>query len=562
VPRSQPTNFMVRSDIPLTPQDQARLTKWFQLRSPTDDQEWITTLEEAIEAKRIDLPKGTPLPQVSLTIQQLVYAQRGDSTPLPPGLDQACTELHARWVQPDRVTLATHYFLIRWLPDLSPGLGWLVMLLRSRSYQQKDEHVGHVWINGGWHNIADTLGVSRRSLTRWVSSSDAQLFFQRRNDAQDPTDRRNLLLAIRLSEPIHPSDLDDYLARLEGQNLTGPVSVDGQFLTSTSSKDGHSLTSCGENSTDQRNNLTSHGQELPAHVQHLTSAAPDLNNGATKFNTLRSPLNPFSQDNIQVISQPQGHSNDQTKSNVVAPSQQWQLEDILSRSGIGRDTSQRLLRASSQEQLSFIGWILFATTIQRIKYPVLFALKRNWETPPPAAFLRLANAPVQQCYAWLTGMDSDLPPDLEKPVADLRKLRAHEKLFEMGAIPTSLRDLVPKDIKDHEEAEKCIALEGEGEGGGSATRARTDGMTAGHVWVAAQGRLQAELERAVFDTWVRDVEYLGCEGGKITLGVANEYAKEWLEDRLTSTVERVVTSIIGKPTRVRFVMLYEVDRKS
>jgi hypothetical protein len=557
LPRSQPTTFMVRSDIPLTPQDQARLTNWLEQRSPSDDKDWILALEEATEAKKLRLPEDTPLPQVSLTIQQLVYAQRGESTPLPPGLDQACTELHARWVQPDRVTLATHYFLIRWLPDLSPGLGWLVMLLRSRSYQQKDEHVGQVWISGGWHHLADTLGVSRRSLTRWVSSPDAQLFFQRRDDVQDPTDRRNLLLAVRLSEPIHPFDQEEYLARLEGQSLTNPISVDRQFLTSTSYNEGHSLTSCGESSTDQRNNLTSPGQDLPDQTQSLTRAVPEINNAGTKFNTLRSLSSYVYFNNSQNNHQPQDRAGDQIKTSVVALFKQWQMEEILSRSGINKETSERVLNAMPHEQLSFIGWILFALSIQRIEYPVLFALKRNRETSPPAAFLKLAYTPVKQCYAWLTGMDSDFPPDLEKTVMDLRRQRAHEKLFEIGALPSGLWDSVS--WVHNEEDEGGGSKVAEGGGTETATPIRSNGMTADQVWDAAQGQLQAELERTVFDTWVRDVEYLGYEGGSIKLGVANEYAKDWLEDRLTSTVERVLTSIIGKPTGVKFVMLYEVD---
>jgi chromosomal replication initiator protein len=81
-----------------------------------------------------------------------------------------------------------------------------------------------------------------------------------------------------------------------------------------------------------------------------------------------------------------------------------------------------------------------------------------------------------------------------------------------------------------------------------------ENMNAERVWDAALGQLQLEMPRATFDTWVRDAELLAYEDGTFIVGVQNAYARDWLEDRLRSTVSRVLTSVTGRSSAVRFVV--------
>lgn len=556
-PRSNPSTYMVRSDIPLTPRDQARLALWLKERDPTDDNEWLIAIEEAIKARDLELTDNHILPSISLTIQQLVYAQRNDDTPLPPSLDQACTELHARWVQPDRVSLSSHYFMVRWLPYLSPGLGWLIQLLRSRVYQQGDEQVGQIWLPFGWSKLAADLGVSRKSLSRWVASPEAKLFFQRRADVKDPTDRRSLLLVIRLSEPIHPSDQAEYESLLEGQSLTSPLVLDGQDLTRQIPIPGQSLTSCGEPSTHDGKNLTTPGQDLPAGAQDLTSSETLLNKQGTKLNAL-SPLKTSSSILNQFDKQQDSYHRDEAKQVVVDPNSQWQIDEILTRSGVGKELRHEIIEASITKQQAFIGWILFALTVPRINYPVLFACKRQRENLPPEAFIQLARMPIVKLLEWLTDVESETPVEFEKAIVDLRKQRAKDKLFEIGALNPQ--------VHNREVGRRVVVGEGsEVEGQPRERRSleipnRTDGLTADRVWQIAKGQLQLELPKTTYDTWVRDVEIVGYEDGTFIFCAANDYAREWLNDRLKSTIERVLTGILGDLANVRFELMDEVHR--
>ena len=79
-------------------------------------------------------------------------------------------------------------------------------------------------------------------------------------------------------------------------------------------------------------------------------------------------------------------------------------------------------------------------------------------------------------------------------------------------------------------------------------------MKAEQAWQAAVGQLQMEMQKAAFDTWVRDTEMISFEDGIFIVGVKNAYARDWLTERLSSTVNRMLTGILNRTVQVRFVV--------
>ena len=74
------------------------------------------------------------------------------------------------------------------------------------------------------------------------------------------------------------------------------------------------------------------------------------------------------------------------------------------------------------------------------------------------------------------------------------------------------------------------------------------------AWQTALGQIQLEMPKASFDTWVRDTHLVSFEDGSFKIGVFNEYAREWLESRLTSTVTRLLMGILNQDIEVTFVV--------
>jgi len=79
-------------------------------------------------------------------------------------------------------------------------------------------------------------------------------------------------------------------------------------------------------------------------------------------------------------------------------------------------------------------------------------------------------------------------------------------------------------------------------------------MKAQKAWQAALGQLQMEMPKAAFDTWVRNAEFISYEDGSFIIGVPNAYARDWLHNRLLSTVTRLLTGIMNRTVEVRFIV--------
>jgi chromosomal replication initiator protein len=79
-------------------------------------------------------------------------------------------------------------------------------------------------------------------------------------------------------------------------------------------------------------------------------------------------------------------------------------------------------------------------------------------------------------------------------------------------------------------------------------------MNAEQAWQPAVGQLQMEMPKASFDTWVRDTQVSAYADGLFTIAVRNAYARDWLESRLSSTVNRLLMGMMNRAVEVAFVV--------
>ncbi len=82
-------------------------------------------------------------------------------------------------------------------------------------------------------------------------------------------------------------------------------------------------------------------------------------------------------------------------------------------------------------------------------------------------------------------------------------------------------------------------------------------MNAQQAWQATIGQLQMEMPKAAFDTWVRNAELVKQDCGRFTIGVQNNYARDWLESRLGSTVSRLLSGYSDGPAQVEFIVWHK-----
>lgn len=61
------------------------------------------------------------------------------------------------------------------------------------------------------------------------------------------------------------------------------------------------------------------------------------------------------------------------------------------------------------------------------------------------------------------------------------------------------------------------------------------------IWIRVKNKLEEDMPRASFDTWVRDTEILGLEGKTKTIVIAsrNSYARDWLTNRIKQKAQDI-----------------------
>jgi chromosomal replication initiator protein len=79
-----------------------------------------------------------------------------------------------------------------------------------------------------------------------------------------------------------------------------------------------------------------------------------------------------------------------------------------------------------------------------------------------------------------------------------------------------------------------------------------EALTATRLWTAALGRLQLQVTRPSFDTWLKGTVGLTFEGGELVVGTPTTFSAEWLEKRLHQLVTDAVAAISLQPVGVTF----------
>jgi chromosomal replication initiator protein len=80
-------------------------------------------------------------------------------------------------------------------------------------------------------------------------------------------------------------------------------------------------------------------------------------------------------------------------------------------------------------------------------------------------------------------------------------------------------------------------------------------LSSEETWQATLAQLQLQMTKATFDTWIRDTQVVDCENNTFVIGVKNDYAKDWLENRLLGTIKRALGNIAGRSVRIEFIVL-------
>lgn len=75
------------------------------------------------------------------------------------------------------------------------------------------------------------------------------------------------------------------------------------------------------------------------------------------------------------------------------------------------------------------------------------------------------------------------------------------------------------------------------------------------LWQDTLAKLENELSKPSFETWLSSTRLLDIEGDTLIIGVPNEFAKDWLESRYAPLIRSTVQSILGQSMNLRFTII-------
>ncbi|MBX3000075.1 MAG: chromosomal replication initiator protein DnaA [Caldilineaceae bacterium] len=77
-------------------------------------------------------------------------------------------------------------------------------------------------------------------------------------------------------------------------------------------------------------------------------------------------------------------------------------------------------------------------------------------------------------------------------------------------------------------------------------------VRAANVWQMALSELALQMPSATYETWVRDTSVIAYEDGEFIVGTPNPYARDWLANRLHTSIKRILSKILQRSVQVTF----------
>jgi hypothetical protein len=67
------------------------------------------------------------------------------------------------------------------------------------------------------------------------------------------------------------------------------------------------------------------------------------------------------------------------------------------------------------------------------------------------------------------------------------------------------------------------------------------------AWEMVLGNLRTEMSRALYETWVQPLRPVSYQNHVFTVGAYNPYGKAWVEERLASRIEQILSRLYNEP---------------
>jgi len=87
-------------------------------------------------------------------------------------------------------------------------------------------------------------------------------------------------------------------------------------------------------------------------------------------------------------------------------------------------------------------------------------------------------------------------------------------------------------------------------------------MRAEDAWRSVLGEIEVGMGRSSYVTWLKSARLITYEDGQFVIGVANGYAKEWIEQRKLNDIKRMLAERMGRGVNVLLIVMAQHTNQS
>jgi chromosomal replication initiator protein len=74
------------------------------------------------------------------------------------------------------------------------------------------------------------------------------------------------------------------------------------------------------------------------------------------------------------------------------------------------------------------------------------------------------------------------------------------------------------------------------------------------IWSQCLKKIESELNRQSFETWIKPTRLVSLENGEATVAVPNRLFREWIEENYSEIISSSISSVMGRRLSVKFVV--------
>ncbi|HET7814124.1 MAG TPA: chromosomal replication initiator protein DnaA [Candidatus Baltobacteraceae bacterium] len=77
------------------------------------------------------------------------------------------------------------------------------------------------------------------------------------------------------------------------------------------------------------------------------------------------------------------------------------------------------------------------------------------------------------------------------------------------------------------------------------------------LWQSALSALESKFSKPIYEMWIKPLRLVSLAGSELTLAVQNNFARDWVENRLKTQIVEVLSEIFGSELEIQFTIVPE-----